>query len=178
MQIRAGSLLLAHPAHGEFNRSQQVVYVTESNTVNTLGLILNNRISNMDLRQIMLEKGNDWRSDSTVYRGGDINPTALVMLHSDEWYSSNTMQVDGLFSISSDRTMVDKLEMGNTPDWYRLFVGMSAWQAEDLEFELKSKKPRWLLLTRPSQALIELADGNLWQNAVSEYSQDVFADYI
>jgi len=83
-----------------------------------------------------------------------------------------------LFSISSDRTMVDKLEMGNTPDWYRLFVGMSAWQAEDLEFELKSKKPRWLLLSRPSQALIELADGNLWQNAVSEYSQDVFADYI
>jgi hypothetical protein len=34
------------------------------------------------------------------------------------------------------------------------------------------------LLAKPSQVLIELSDENLWDNAVAEYSQDVFDSYF
>ena len=177
MQVRAGSLLIAHPANAHPRRANQVTLITESNSYSTTGLILN-LLSNLDLRKMLLEQDIDWYGDNRLYIGGDNNPNAMVMLHSDEWYSSNTMQIDRNLSMSSDRLMMEKLEMGNEPEWYKLFAGFEAWDSDDLEYQLKSNKPEWLLLSRPSQALIELADDHLWQTAVEEYSQDVFSNYI
>ena len=177
MQIRPGSILIAHPIHANKENANTIVYITESSGASTMGITLN-KLSNYDLKELMSRQGVDWYGDREVYIGGDYNPNALVMLHSDEWYSSNTMHVDRNFSISSDRLMIDKMEMGNTPDWYQLFVGCKGWEPHELEYELKTKNPKWLLLSRPSQALIELADRNVWQTAVAEYSQDVFSNYI
>lgn len=177
MQIRPGSLLIAHPVHADRENNKHVVYITESTPVSTMGITLNN-LSRYDLKQLMAQKGIEWYGDREVYIGGEYNPHALVMLHSNEWYSSNTMQVDQNLSVSSDGLMVEKMEMGNTPEWYRLFVGCKGWEPTELAHELKSSKPKWLLLAKPSQVLIELADANIWNNALAEYSQDVFSNYI
>lgn len=177
MQIRAGSLLIAHPAHARAHRANSVVLITESNNYSTMGLTLN-CVSEYNLSELMAQHHIDWHGDDRLYMGGTYNSTALVMLHSDEWYSTNTMSVDQRFSISSDELMMEKLDMGNTPDWYQMFIGCEAWDADDLAHQLKCSNPKWLLLSRPSQALIELADEHLWQSAVEEYSQDVFSNYI
>ena len=177
MQIRPGSLLIAHPVHADKENSKKIVYITESTSVSTMGLVLND-LSKYDLKKMMARRGIEWYGDSEVYRGGEYNPHALVMLHSDEWYSSNTMQVDNSLCISSDDLMLEKMEMGNTPEWYQLYVGCKGWQPMELKQELKSKKPTWLLLANPSHALIELADANVWHHAVAEYSQDVFDTYF
>lgn len=177
LQIRAGSLLIAHPVHADRKNAKHVVYVTESTSSSTMGITLNN-LSRYDLKQLMAEKGIDWYGDSEVYIGGDYNTTALVMLHSNEWYSSNTMPIDSSLSISSDDLMIEKMEIGNTPEWYRLFIGCKGWTPQQLALELKSSKPKWLLLAKPSQVLIELAGADVWHNALIEYSQDVFSNYI
>lgn len=177
MQIREGGLLIAHPTNSHPNRVNQVIYITESNAINTTGLILNNP-STVDLAELLKLKGINWCNPDQLYIGGDHEPNAMVMLHSDEWYSSNTMQIDNYWSISSDTFMMEKLAMDNTPEWYRLFAGYEAWDAQDLEHQLRSVRPEWLLLAKPSQVLIELADANVWHNAVAEYSQDVFSSYI
>ena len=177
MQIAPGSLLIAHPVNASVSRSKQVVYITESNNYSTIGLTMNN-LSDYDLRELLAQHNIDWYGDNRLYRGGDYNSSAMVMLHSDEWYSSNTMYVANKLSISSDDMMMEKLEMGNTPDWYRLFVGVQAWDQAELEHEVKRTNPTWIVLAKPSQALIELADENLWHNAVAEYSQDVFDAYF
>ena len=177
MQIRPGSLLIAHPTNAHPNRTNQVVYVTESNPFGTTGLIFND-LSKVNLRNLLVQKGIDWQGDNNLYIGGDSNPNALVMLHSDEWYSQNTVQVDEYLAMSSDGVMMEKLEMGNVPQWYRLFAGYEAWDPSDLEHQIKSSRPEWILLATPSQALLELADDNLWQTAVTEYSQDVFDSYF
>jgi len=177
VQIRPGSLLIAHPAHAHAQDREQVVYITESNSYSTVGLALNTA-SDYDLRDLLLEQGIDFSEANTLYTGGDYNRSALVMLHTDEWYSSNTMQIHNNFSISSDHLMMEKLEMGNTPEWYRIFIGWTAWDSQDIEHQLKCNKPKWLLLANPSHVLIELADDELWNNAIAEYSQDVFSNYI
>ena len=177
MQIRPGSLLIAHPVHSDIKYTEHVVYITESSPMNTSGLTLNH-LSHHDLRKLMEHHGVEWPIDNTVYIGGPVNTGALVMLHSDDWYSSNTMQIDKNLSMSSDDLMIKKLGMGNVPEWYRLFLGCESWDAEDIEHQLKKAKPEWLLLANPSQALIELSDKSLWHHAVAEYSQDVFDTYF
>lgn len=178
MQIPSGSLLIAHPVHAASENAKTVVYITESTQASTMGLTLN-KLSTYDLKQLMARHGVEWYGDREVWIGGEFNPHALVMLHSDEWYSTNTMQIDRNFSISSDDLMIDKMEMGNTPDWYQLFVGCKGWQPQELAQELKNKRPKWLLLNNPSLELINSSMTNkMWQSAVEEYSQDVFSNYI
>ena len=177
MQIRAGSLLIAHPVHAGVDRSEKVVYITESNNYSTTGLTLNN-LGTYDLREILARQNIDWYGDNRLYHGGDYNSSALVMLHTDEWYSSNTMHVADQLSISSDGLMMEKLEMGNLPMWYRLFVGIEAWDAQDLEHQVRRANPQWIVLSKPSQALIELSDERLWHTALEEYSQDVVNSYF
>ena len=177
MQIRPGSLLIAHPVHAHRENRKHVVYITESTSASTMGLTLNN-LSTYNLQVLMDQKGIDWYGPSEVYLGGEYNKHALIMLHSNEWYSSNTMDVNNNLALSSDGLMIEKMEMGNTPEWYRLFVGCKGWEPAELGHELKGKNPKWLLLAKPSQVLIELSDENLWDNAVAEYSQDVFDSYF
>jgi putative AlgH/UPF0301 family transcriptional regulator len=177
LQIRPGSLLIAHPVHAHRENRKHVVYITESTSASTMGLTLNN-LSTYNLQVIMDQKGIDWYGPREVYTGGEYNSHALIMLHSDEWYSSNTMDVNNNLALSSDGLMIEKMEMGNTPEWYRLFVGCKGWEPAELGHELKGKNPKWLLLAKPSQVLIELSDENLWDNAVAEYSQDVFDSYF
>lgn len=177
MQVRPGSILIAHPVYAQAPHSEAVVFITESNSYSTSGLALNTP-TDYNLHALLEPHGIDWQSTDTLYMGGDHYPSAMVMLHTTEWYSSNTMQIDHSLAISSDDLMIDKLEMGNTPAWYRLFVGCTAWDADDLADQLRSPKPQWLLLSKPSQVLIELADANIWHCAIAEYSQKVFEEYI
>lgn len=177
MQIRTGSLLIAHPVYADSEKIKQVVYITESTGHSTMGLILNN-ISGLDLKDALERNGIEWYGDRAVYEGGDYSTSSLVMLHSNEWYSSNTMQVDNSLAVSSDTVMLEKLEMGNTPNWYKLFVGCKGWEPLELQHELKSLKPKWLLHAYPTLELITSADKCIWDMAVNECSQDLFNYYF
>lgn len=177
MQLSAGSLLLAHPVYAPKTAAEQVVYITESNNYSTTGLTLNT-LSTCDLGELLAQQNITWLADNRLYHGGDYNSGALVMLHTDEWYSSNTMHVADQLSISSDELMMQKLEMGNLPMWYRLFAGIEAWDTQDLAHQVRRAKPQWIVLNRPSQALIELSERELWPNAVAELSQDLIDSYF
>ena len=177
MQIRPGSLLIAHPVHSNTEHRKHLVYITESNSINTVGVILN-KLSNYDMCEFMQQKGRSWYGDRAIHVGGIYNPHSLIMLHDNNWYSSHTMQVNSRYNVSSDVIMLEKMEMGNTPDWYKLFIGCTAWSASELEQELKSKKPEWLLIPNPTDELVQSDISYQWDHAVAEYSQDVFDAYF
>lgn len=177
MQLRAGSILIAHPVHADREHTGHVVYITESTQRSTMGITLN-YISDYDLIDLMHNRGIEWHGDRELYYGGEYNPQAMIMLHTDEWYSSNTMQVNDGFSISSDVVMLEKMSMGNTPDWYKLFVGCKGWEPQMLNHELKDSKPKWLLLNRPSRNIIESDSKRMWDLAVEECSQKTIDNYF
>jgi putative AlgH/UPF0301 family transcriptional regulator len=177
LQIAAGSLLVAHPRFATHDLANTVVFVTESSEYSTMGLMLN-RSEGHSMQSLMQARGSDWPWNQPVYIGGDYNPTALVMLHTDEWYSSNTMQTGRGWAISSDEHMIDKLEMGDFPEWHRLFLGCLGWRPHVLEHQLKIRKPQWLLLSRPSWETVTADPGDVWQKSIHECSQKTIDAYI
>lgn len=177
MLLRPGSLLVAHPINAHERCHKHVVFVTESTHNSTMGITLNN-LSRYDLRDLMEDKGVDWPGERELWVGGPQRSTAMVMLHTSEWYSSNTLPVDHHFSISSDTLMIDKISMHNMPDWYKMFVGCVGWAPDDLARELKGRKPKWLYLAYPSTELIEGDSETQWDRAITECSQYVFNEYF
>jgi len=174
--IREGSILVSHPVYAHKEQRNSIVYVTESTENSTVGITLNQPMT--DMRSLMQQKNVDWSWDHPVFRGGDVNANALIMLHSDEWYSSNTMTVGNNLAISSDGLMLEKLDMGNHPHWFKLVLGCRYWEPAELGHVLKGKRPRWLLLPQPSNDLICDKPERMWKHAVAECSQSVFASYF
>lgn len=174
MSIRSGTLLIAHPA---YSRDNTVILIIESAATGIMGVTLN-QVTQYDMRELMRQHHIDWQGDRQVYHGGTVNPGSLLMLHSDDWYSSNTILVDSGIGLSSDHLMLEKLDMGNTPSWYRLFLGCEYWDVRELEHDLKSSRPKWLELSYPSQCLIESHADDQWSLAVQELSQDTISNYI
>ena len=177
MQIRAGSLLIANPRNAHPEHEQHVVYVTESTDSGTMGVVLNSNES-YDLASMLKNKGVDWPHQTLVGQGGDFSPTCLVMIHTNEWYSSNTMPITNSHSISSDEFMLEKIGAGNEPIWWRLFMGVKGWTPLELNQELKSEQPKWLLLARPPTRVLHSESKQMWTLAVNAYSQDMFSSYI
>ena len=178
MQLRPGSLLIAHPVHGDPEHNQHVVLISESDgSVGTMGLILNQK-QNLDMRSFMNQRDWDWSETTPVFYGGDVGPSSLVMLHSEEWCSTTTIPITNTLSISSDELMIEKLGMGNYPNWFKLFLGCKWWDPTQLESEVRPKKAKWLVLSHPSDELVEGGENDMWNRAVAECGHDLFKDYL
>ena len=175
-----GKLLVAHPRLQEKPFSRSVVLVTEDHANGSVGLILN-KPTEFSLRQIMESKGYDCLADKTVYLGGPVNSSALVMIHSDNWYSSNTMVVKSGISISSDTLMIEKMAMGDFPHQWRFVCGISGWSPGQLNSEIKGtngREPGWLVCDA-NEDIIHKWDGEKqWRKALELCSSEMLNQYF
>lgn len=171
-----GRLLVAHPRlrDGVFHRS--VVLVTEDHAHGSVGLVLN-KPSDFSIQQIMTSKGLDCDRDGMVYRGGPVNPSALILIHSDDWFSSNTMGISPGLAISSDNFMMEKIAMGNYPSRWRFIAGVSGWQPGQLRDEIegegawRSRGSSWLVADCDPEFVTRYDGEKQWHKALEICSQ-------
>ena len=106
--VSPGKILVAHPnlESGLFGKS--VILITEAHQTGTVGFIMN-KPSPHNLNQIMQERGISWELGDVLYQGGPLNTSALVMVHTEDFSSSNTMYLPGGLAISSDELMIEKV---------------------------------------------------------------------
>lgn len=172
--IGPGDIIVSHPRWGEGDR---VCFITEHTQYSTVALQINNP-SSMTFRELAMTKGYDCVEDRPVYRGGDYNRSALIMLHDSDWYSSNTMAVTHNWSISSDYHMLEKVVMGNTPTYYRYVMGITAWAPNALEANLKSSRPGWLVLSDPDPDLVVADPEKQYKLALEAVSMNFWNQYL
>lgn len=176
--MKAGDLLVAHPQLHSHPWRRSVILITEHTHNSTVGLILNHA-SEHTLSRVMSQRGLECERDSMVYTGGPVNVSALVMVHSDTWYSSNTMQVTNGIAISSDTLMLEKIAMGDYPRWWRFCVGVSSWAPGQLEFEMNgatpSGVPQWLTTPATTELVWRWDGEKQWHQALSACATEFVA---
>lgn len=175
-----GKLLVAHPRLNSSHFHKSVVLITEDHHNGSVGLVLN-KPSTYSLREIMDSKGYDCLEDRIVYVGGPVNSTALVLIHTDTWYSSNTMVVKPSIAISSDNLMIEKLAMGDFPMQWRFVCGVSGWAPGQLEAEIKGthgREPGWLVCDANEDIIYKWDGEKQWHKALECCSQEMLAQYF
>ncbi len=173
--IKAGQLLIAHPNMPKRSLfAGSVILITENSSRGTTGLIVNKTSGHK--ADVLLKDQAALEPNIEVYTGGPVNPGALIMLHSDEWYGSNTMQIPGGFAITSDMVMVQKLADGNTPDFWRLCVGMSGWMPGQLENEIRDET--WLTCEPEPSIIFEYTGRAQWRKALDLCATQAVAQYF
>ena len=175
-----GKLLVAGPilnANPVFTRA--VVYIYEQrDDGSVIGVILN-KPSEFKCSSLGLLKDIpfDPQLDETfVHKGGPVSETSVLLLHTNEWQSTNTLQ-SGELAMTSDMLMIEKLSTGNTPKGWRMFAGMSIWTEQQLAREIEERA--WLVLDKPSNhSIFDYNGDDQYLKAVYLCSKQTFSKYL
>jgi putative transcriptional regulator len=172
--FKAGQILVSHPSLEDGLFSKSVVLITEHSLHGTSGIILN-KPSRFKMHQVV-EDLHYGVADHTLYHGGPISQNSLLIIHTGEWYSSNTISLPTDISITSDHFMFEKINMGNFPDRFRFVTGMSAWQANQLQEEIE--RDTWLICEADHDLLFEHAGITMWRKAVELCASQSVANFF
>jgi len=171
--IKPGTLLIAHPDLDDEFFQFSTVLITEDHQQGTTGLCVN-KLTDMSLSEAA--GLSDWAGTEELYTGGPVNARALIMIHSADWYSSNTMPVTTEFSISSDLLMTEKISTGNEPRDYRFVNGVSSWKPKQLSEEIAQGK--WLTMPATEAIVYEYTGETQWKKAINNYAELAVAQYF
>jgi len=179
-----GKLLIAHPNLPRGNPFKDtVIYITQDQGNATIGVVLNINTP-QSIQQLCNDKGILFTDGTqTVFKGGPINSSAMLMLHTNEWASQHTLDAGHSYSVSSDTFMFEKLGTGNAPLYYRMFAGITAWQPGQLTAEIKGQGPfsgelGWLVANPDDNIIFGSHGSEQYQNALNLCSQQTFDQYI
>jgi len=182
MSSRVGKLLIANPNFPEDSPfHKNVIYLHDDQPGGTFGVRLNQPYGTVsrfcDHSGIMFPDMNPM-----MHAGGPVNPSAVIILHTNEWQSSNTTQTNQGLAISSDAHMFHKMSTGNEPVYWRAFQGMCAWRPGQLDKELNGDHPynksMWLLAEPNDDVIFNYDNSDQWVMAVDLCSQQTIANFF
>jgi len=172
-----GKILVAHPHLKSSIFKQSVIFIYQDvATISTCGVILN-RTTDWTLDYVFDYKGINYDSDKLVQLGGPVDTTSITLLHTSDFYSSNTAPVNDTVSVSSDNFMFEKIAEHNEPEQWRLFVGYSAWEPKQLDYEVFEEKA-WLVTDYDSDLIFNYNGEAQWELAIEKCSQNMIDSFF
>jgi putative AlgH/UPF0301 family transcriptional regulator len=173
---RVGKFLIARPTVDLKCFNHSVVFIYEDSVDGTAGVTLTNP-SNLKIRDIITTKQVDINpGDHVVYKGGPVANGALIMIHSDDFSSTNTLHTGTGIDVSSDMLMIEKLSMGNDPLQYRLVSGCCVWKPGQLDKEIEMGF--WLLTELNTSIVFGKSGDNQWNAAVGSAGRQMIDQYF
>jgi putative transcriptional regulator len=177
-----GQLLVAPPAQHDEYWEKSVIFIYEQTPASVVGLVLN-KPSDKAVAQLAEHHKLDFAGDDMLYVGGPVNPASLIMLHTGDWTSNNTMHVTDNIMISSDRAMIQRLAKGDAPRKWKLFLGMSVWAPMQLEGEMKgqapwNKKNAWITAPAVESILFGKDPERVWKRGIDLAAKEMVDSYF
>lgn len=177
-----GKLLVATPVlNNNVVFQQSVVYIYDENptTGQVCGVILNKpsqfKISSLgSLKDIPFDPTLEM---TFVHKGGPVSDTSIILLHTNEWVSANTLNANNKLAITSDLLMIEKLASGNEPKGWRMFAGMSVWTKEQLNVEVHDQNA-WLICDPTDTSVFDFNEEEQWLKGLELCSQQMLSNYI
>ena len=172
---RTGKFLVSSPTlKGFFNNT--VVFIFEETPAGATGLVIN-RMSGKYLSDLLQQHGINYPNNiDPIHIGGPVNPMSIMMMHTEDFVSSNTLFLDKGVNISSDDLMFEKLVSQQRPDAFKICAGLTQWSPGQLEKEIKVDKA-WLVTDLP-RLIWDTKAGSVWQASMDHISKSMFDQYI
>jgi putative transcriptional regulator len=154
-QAANGALLIAKPEMTDANFSRTVVLVTQAESGETVGVVLNRPTQRTEPR-----------SGAAIYDGGPVMREVLVtVFRAAQPPAAPAFRVLRNVYLSMHPANLERLLEGEARD-YRIYSGFSGWAPRQLEAEMR--RDGWHVLPA-TEALIFRADtGGMWEELVQK----------
>ncbi len=167
-KLRSGILLVAAAHMADPNFGHSVVLICDHQDQGTFGLILNQPVTNLSLKEIL--PAATW--DCPVYRGGPVEENSLHFIHSRPDIDIGGKEViPGVFWAGDFERLADLIMTGVVaPEECRFFVGYSGWGSGQLREELLIDS--WYIRKARPELVFEQDWKNHWRNVLGSMGPD------
>jgi putative transcriptional regulator len=151
----AGRMLVASEKLKDPFLQHSVVYIIEHDANGAIGLIVNRRMGEGSLAQLVAELGFSLPEDRHVelYFGGLVSLRGVFVLHSSEYDGPRTLKAPEGLAMTGDKSIIRAIANGRAPKQTRLMMGYAGWGAGQLEDEVK--RGDWLDAPADNQLIFE-----------------------
>jgi len=184
-----GKLLVAPPMMRDWRFYKSIVYLWKHDYSGASGVIINKPLDSPTFREVCAEA--ECRAGEGInpymFYGGPIMEGMIGCLHSKDYCLKNSNGLYGNLNFTLDRKIVYDIAAGKGPKNYLLTMGLSSWEAGQLENEIDALPPRsknesWLVLDFDPNLIWQGSKKELWNAcvnmAVAQQSREYVSKFI
>lgn len=168
-----GQLLLAMPGMTDPRFERAVIAMCNHDDQGALGIGIGHHVAGITLhtlmRQLDLDPG--VAPDAPLFMGGPVEQNRGFVIHSDDWDGEGTIDVAGLWRLTSTLDVLRAIGEGRGPGRWLAALGYAGWGAGQLDDELLSNG--WFGVPGTDALLFEREVGHRWSAAFASGGIDV-----
>ncbi|MBU6449413.1 MAG: YqgE/AlgH family protein [Rhodospirillales bacterium] len=168
-----GQVLLAMPAMRDPRFSQSVIFICAHNEDGAMGLVLNRTLRKPKFGDLLQQLGvepHPPQRNLAVGQGGPVEDHRGFVLHSAEWMTEGSLEVDGVHVLSASMEVLQAVASGGGPAQARLLLGYAGWGAGQLEEEICQNS--WLTTNADNDIIFDSGYQTKWQRALAKLKID------
>ncbi len=175
MDSMKGHILISMPHMADPFFSRSVVFICEHDSNGAMGLIVNKTFEDKGIKAIypdlVINDTHVKDNFSPIYFGGPVSLDRGFIIHSSDFLTDDTLQVNPQFSMTSNNVIMDAIKAADGPREFRLMLGYAGWGSGQLEREIENGD--WLFQTTDPDFLFHLGDDRKWLEATRSFGIDV-----
>ncbi len=168
-----GQLLLAMPGIGDPRFERAVIAMCSHDENGALGIGIGQHVAGITLhalmRQLDLDPG--VAPDAPLHVGGPVEPHRGFVIHSDDWAGEGSIDVAGLWRLTSTLDVLRAIGEGRGPSRWLAALGYAGWGAGQLDDELAANG--WFAVPGTDELLYGRSVGQRWTAAFASSGIDV-----
>lgn len=138
-----------------------------------MGLVLNRALRKPKFSALLQQLGvepHPPQRNLAVGQGGPVEDHRGFVLHSAEWMTEGSLDVDGNYILSASMEVLQAVASGGGPARARLLLGYAGWGAGQLEDEILQNS--WLTTNPDNDIIFDSAYQTKWQRALAKLKID------
>ncbi|NQV41477.1 MAG: YqgE/AlgH family protein [Candidatus Marinimicrobia bacterium] len=166
-----GHILISMPHLTDPYFSRSLVFICEHDEQGAMGLIMNKSFDDDVVKEVFptLIINDEAINEviSPMYFGGPVSLEQGFILHSNDYITSDTIQVTEEFSLTSNSAVIDAIQAGQGPHHFKMMLGYAGWGEGQLEREIENGD--WLFQEVTLEFIFEGNDSEKWISATQSF---------
>tara|TARA_E500000318_G_scaffold78780_4_gene73678 strand:- start:202 stop:792 length:591 start_codon:yes stop_codon:yes gene_type:complete len=170
-----GQLLVAMPAMRDPRFARSVIYICVHNADGAIGLVVNRLVGSIEfgdlIEQLDMSLGEmEVVNNPPVHFGGPVDTERGFVLHSADYQSEETLDIDEEFGLTATVDIVRTIASGSGPKSHLLALGYAGWGPGQLDGEIQENA--WLNVDADNALVFDTDLDSKWDRALAKLGVD------
>ena len=170
----AGQFLVATPTMGDPRFDHTVILIARHDKDGAFGLIINRPAAERPLSELLEalgDSGTPVNGTVRLFAGGPVQPELGFVIHSPDYHSAQTLDVDGHVAVTMNREILRDIGIGKGPQKSMVMFGYAGWAPGQLEGEIARRS--WTTVPAEGKLIFDEDREKLWDIVYALRGQDL-----
>jgi putative transcriptional regulator len=170
----AGQFLVATPSMGDPRFAHAVILIARHDKDGAFGLIINRPAAERPLSELLEalgDSGTPVNGTVRLFAGGPVQPELGFVIHSPDYHSAQTLDVDGHVAVTMNREILHDIGTGKGPQKSMIAFGYAGWAPGQLEGEIARRS--WATVPAENKLIFDEDREKLWDIVYAMRIQDL-----